>query len=98
MLSFLGLVVLFWVDFQFAEEFAGGGVDDADVEVVDEQDDVGSGVGSADADVVESAGDAQGDDAAGVDAVVSDAGVGLGVAAARWQCFREGRDAAVGDN
>jgi hypothetical protein len=38
------------------EEFSGGWVDDADVEVVevvDEHDDVGSGVGSADADVVE---------------------------------------------
>ena len=47
------LVVAGGVDGEFAEEFAGGGVDDADVEVVDEQDDVGSGVGSADADVVE---------------------------------------------
>jgi len=46
-----GLVVLGQVDDQFAEEFAGGGVDDPDVEVVDEHDDVGSGVGSSDADV-----------------------------------------------
>jgi hypothetical protein len=37
------------------------GVDDGDVEVLDEQDDVGSGVGSAVADVAEAAGDAQGD-------------------------------------
>ena len=51
-----GLVVAVGVDDQFAEEFAGGGVDDADVEVLDEQDDAGSGVGSADADVVQSAG------------------------------------------
>ena len=80
-LWFLGLVVASWVDFEVAEKFSGGGVDDADVEVVDEQDDVGSGVGPADADVVESAVNAQGDDAAGVDAVVSDACVGLGVAA-----------------
>ena len=50
---------------EVAEEFSGGGVDDADVEVVDEEDDVGSGVGSSDADVVELAVDAQGDDAAG---------------------------------
>ncbi|MCX6408605.1 MAG: hypothetical protein NTV28_16965 [Propionibacteriales bacterium] len=57
---FLGLVVAFWVDLEVAEESSGGGVDDADVEVVDEQDDVGSGVGPADADVVESAVDAQG--------------------------------------
>ncbi len=40
-----GLVVAVGVDGEFAEEFAGGGVHDADVEVVDEQDDVGSGVG-----------------------------------------------------
>ena len=78
----MGLVVLFWVDVQVAEEFSGGGVDDADVEVVDEQDDVGSGVGSADADVVESAVNAQGDDAAGVDAVVPDSVGGLSVSAA----------------
>jgi hypothetical protein len=32
------------VDGEFAEEFAGGGVDDADVAVGDEDDDVGSGV------------------------------------------------------
>jgi len=31
-----GLVVAGGVDGEFAEEFAGGGVDDADVEVVDE--------------------------------------------------------------
>jgi hypothetical protein len=41
-----GLVVASGVDGQFAEEVFGGGVDDADVEVVDEQDDVGSGVGA----------------------------------------------------
>jgi integrase len=34
----------------------GCGVDDADMEVVDEDDDVGSGVGSSDADVAEPAG------------------------------------------
>ena len=32
-----GLVVAAGVEDQFAEEFAGGGVDDADVEVVDEE-------------------------------------------------------------
>ena len=52
---------------EFSEEFAGGGVDDPDVEVVDEEDDGGSGVGSADADVVESAGDAEGDDSVVID-------------------------------
>jgi hypothetical protein len=37
-----GLVVAARVDDQVAEELAGGSVDDADVQVVDEQDDVGS--------------------------------------------------------
>ena len=65
------MVVAGGVDGQLAQEFAGDGVDDADVEIVNEQQDVGSGVGSgvvgvaasADADVVEAAGQAQGDDA-----------------------------------
>jgi hypothetical protein len=54
------LVVAAWVDGEVAEDLSGGGVDDGDVEVLDEQDDVGSGVGSADADVAEAAGDAEG--------------------------------------
>ena len=58
-----------------AEDLAGGGVDDADVEVGDEEDDGGSGVGSSDADVVEAAVDAQGDRAGVVDAVVADSPV-----------------------
>ena len=37
----LGLVVLAGIDDELADEFAGGGVDDANVEVVDEQDDAG---------------------------------------------------------
>ena len=49
------MVALGRVEGQFAEEFAGGGVDDADVEVLDQDDDAGSGVGSADADGVERA-------------------------------------------
>ncbi|MEI2653084.1 MAG: hypothetical protein V9G12_13225 [Microthrixaceae bacterium] len=48
-----------------AEEFAGGGVDDADVEVGDEDDDAGSGVFSADPDVVQAAVVAQRDLAGG---------------------------------
>jgi hypothetical protein len=40
---------------------AGGGVDDANVEVLDENDDAGSGVGSADSDGVELAAVPQGD-------------------------------------
>jgi hypothetical protein len=40
-----GLVVAGEVEVEFAQEFAGRGVDDADVLVVGEQQDVGSGVG-----------------------------------------------------
>jgi isopentenyldiphosphate isomerase len=58
-----GLVVVAGVDGQLVEEFAGGGVDDADVEVVDLRDHVGSGVGSSDAYVVQPSGQAEGDDA-----------------------------------
>ncbi|HJQ45649.1 MAG TPA: hypothetical protein VJ870_04890 [Amycolatopsis sp.] len=65
------------VDGEFAEEFSGGGVDGAYVEVVDEEQDVGSGVGSSDADVAEFAGDAQGDAAGGVDLVFADAVVAV---------------------
>lgn len=72
------MVVVGGVDGDVAEEFSGGGVDDADVEVVDEEDDGRSGVGSADADVVESAVDAQGDGAGVVDTVAAYALVGLG--------------------
>ena len=45
------MVVLAGVDGELAQEFAGDGVHDADVEILDEQDDVGSLVGSSDADV-----------------------------------------------
>ena len=55
-----GLVVPGGVDGEVADEFAGGGVDDSDVQVVDEHKNAGSGVGSADADVVQVAVDAQG--------------------------------------
>ena len=75
------LVVLGEVEGELAEEFAGDGVDDSDVEVLDEQDDVGAGVGAADSDVAEFAVGAQGDGSAGADAVVSDAVVGVRVAA-----------------
>src|SRR6187455_714281 len=74
------LVALGRVEGQFADEFAGGGVDDADVEVLDQDDDAGSGVGSADADGVEPAAVAQGDLAGLVDPVEADAVVGLGLA------------------
>ena len=55
------MVVAFWVDGEFSQEFSGDYVDDADVEVLDEQDGVGSGVGSADADVVHCAVDTERD-------------------------------------
>ena len=74
-----GLVVDVGVEGEVAEEFARGGVDDADVEVGDEGGDGGSGVGSADADVVESAVVAQGDAAGLVDGVVADSPVGVGL-------------------
>ena len=67
-----GLVAAGGVEFEFAEQFAGGGVDDADVQVLDEQQDVGPGIGPADADVVELAGVAQSDGAVGVEAVGAD--------------------------
>jgi hypothetical protein len=73
-----GLVVAGGVEGELAEEFAGGGVDDADVEVLDEQGDVGSGVGPAGADVVEAAGVAQGEGAGLADDAGADPVVGVG--------------------
>jgi hypothetical protein len=67
------LVALGGVEDEFAQELAGGGVDDADVAVLDQDDDAGSGVGSADADGVEACLVAQGDLACCVDAVAADA-------------------------
>jgi hypothetical protein len=61
-----------------AEQFTGGGVDDAHVAVGDEHDDAGSGVFVAEADVVEAAGVAKGDPAGLVDAVVADPVVAIG--------------------
>jgi hypothetical protein len=76
---------------QLAEEFAGGGVDDADVQVVDEHDHVGSGVGSSDADVVEPAVVAQGDGAGIVDAVFGRRDRGWNAASpSAWWCERAG--------
>jgi hypothetical protein len=69
--SWFGLVsFLGGVEGEGSQDFAGGGIDDADVEVVDED---GSGVGSADADVAEAAVVAERDVAGFVDAVVPDA-------------------------
>ncbi len=85
----LRLVVDGRVESELAQELAGDGVDDADLEVGGEQDDVGSGVGSADADVVQPPVMAQGDDAGVVDPVVADPGVGVAVAAGGRERFRE---------
>ena len=80
-----GLVVAGGIEGEVAEEFSGGRVDDADVEVLDEEQDVGSGVGSTDAEVVEVAVVAQGHGAAGVDDVVTDSVVGaVGGVARPW--------------
>ena len=46
------MVVAGWVEGELSEEFAGGWVDDADVEVLDDHEDGGVGVAAADADVV----------------------------------------------
>jgi hypothetical protein len=53
-------------------------VDDADVQVLDEEKDAGSGVGAADADVVELSVVAEGDEPGVVDAIGADAVVGVG--------------------
>jgi hypothetical protein len=63
-----GLVVHGWVEDEFSDDLAGGGVDDTDVKTVDQHQDGGSGVGSADADVVQSAVVAEAEFAVGVEA------------------------------
>jgi hypothetical protein len=78
-----GLVVAGGVEGEVAEELTGGGVDDADVQVLDQEKDAGSGVGPSDADVVKTAVIAQGDGAGVVDAVGPDALVGVSVAVTR---------------
>jgi hypothetical protein len=71
------LVIHGWVEDELSDDFAGGGVDDADVEVVDQHQDMGSGGGSADADVVESAVVAEADLAVAVDDVAANSGLRL---------------------
>ena len=73
------LVIDGWVEDQLADELAGGGVDDVDVETVDQHQDGGSGVGSTDADVVQPAVMAESECAAGVDDVAADPGLRLAV-------------------
>ena len=71
------MVAAFGVEGEGSQDFAGGGVDDADVEVVDEHDDGLAGPASSDGDLVEGAVVAEGDFAGVVDAVVADAVVGV---------------------
>ena len=68
----MGLVVTACVEREFAEEFAGFGVDDSDFEAVDEQDDARVFVGPPDADVMEFACIPERDGATRVDFVVAD--------------------------
>ena len=89
-----GLVVAVGIEGEFAEQFAGGGVDDADVQVVDEHQDAGPGVGSAGADVVELAAVAEGELAVGVDPVGADAVVRAAAWAARRSFGPGGVDGA----
>ena len=70
---------------EFSEYFSGGGVDDGDVEVLDEDQDAGSVVGAADSDVVEASVMAQGDRSGLVDAVGAE--VVVGVTAGCWVGF-----------
>src|SRR5262249_40278147 len=84
-----GLVVAGRGDGEFADEFGGGGVDDADVQVGDEHQDAGAGGGAADGGGGEPAGGAGGEAAGGVGgrvaAVVGGGGeavVGVGAAVA----------------
>jgi hypothetical protein len=97
------LVVAGWVELEVAEEFSGLGVDDADVEVVDDEGDGYADVGAADADVVHAPGSSEADCACGVYVVVADPVVrvvvvvggvfGEGVVGGGW-CSAS--DAAVG--
>lgn len=86
----LGLVVPAGVDGEFVDEFAGDGVDDVDVQVVDEHEDAGSGVGSAHSDVVQFSVDAEGEFSVFVDAVVSDSVVRVAAAVGAGNGFRAG--------
>src|SRR5262249_8586509 len=73
-----GLVVAGRVEGELAEQVAGGGVNDPDVQVLDQEQDVGSGVGPANADVVELAAIAEGGAAGRVGDVAAGAVVGVG--------------------
>ena len=70
------MVAVLGVDGEGADDLAGGGVDDAHVVAVDEEEDGGSVEGSPDADVVHVAVDPEAD-VARVDPVASDAELGV---------------------
>ena len=72
-----GLVVPGGVECEVAEDFSGGGVDDSDVVVLDEDHDAGSVVDAAYPYVVQAAVFAQGDRSCFADAVGGDAVVGI---------------------
>ena len=84
-----GLVVVFGVEGELADEFACFGVDDGDLEVLDQEQDGGAVPGPADADVVEASGSAEGD-AAVVDFVGADAVVGSVRGFGAWCGFGPG--------
>jgi len=67
-----GLVVAGGIKGEVAEQFVGGGADDADVQVLHQRQDVRSGVFPSDANVVELAAVAQGDGTGGTDLVGAD--------------------------
>ena len=77
-----GLVVAVRVEGELAQEFAGAGVDDADVEVVDEHEDSSAFVGGAEWDVPQASGVAEGDGAGLVGDVAAHSPVGIEVAGA----------------
>ena len=100
------LVVAVGVEGELAQEFAGVGVDDTDVEVGDEGEDALAAMFAAEADVAESAVVAQGHHPAVVDLVAADAVVhrdrGLGRGGFRSRLVGLGGgaagDAAVGSD
>jgi len=77
-----GLVVPGRVEDQFAEQFTCRDVDDADVQVLDQERDAGSGVGAAGTDVVQPAAGAQGEVPGLAVLVTADPVVGAGAAVA----------------
>src|SRR5215216_616247 len=81
-----GLIVPAGVQDQFADQLTGVAVDDADVQVVDEQADRGAGEPGAEADVVQPAVVAHSDRCPAVDLVVPDPVVGGSRCSATSSC------------